>query len=268
LIDTHCHLDKAEFDRDRTAVLERARDAGVEVLLVPATGPGGWDGALELARATPGVHAGLGIHPQILPETDPRDDDRLLAELEERLRRGGAVAVGECGLDGPTAAAGAPMDRQLAVLDGQLAIARRLGLPVMLHALRAHEPLLALLEREGLPSGGVLHSFSGSAELVPPFARLGLHFAFAGPATYPRAKKPLAAARAVPRERLLLESDAPDQTPWPRHGRNEPSYLPLIAQALAAAVGLDAGDLEAVTTANARRLFRLEPAPPAGSARS
>jgi len=257
VIDTHCHLDKPGFDSDRDAVLGRARAAGVDEWLVPATGPSGWVALLELARARPGLHAGLGIHPQLLPEVDPREDDRMLGDLEAALARGGAVAVGECGLDGPSATAGAPMDRQVAVLRSQLALARRLNLPVMLHALRAHDVLLAVLEEDGLPAGGVLHSFSGSAEQVGPFARLGLYFAFAGPVTYPRARKPLGAARAVPADRLLLETDAPDQTPWPRRGRNEPSYLPLVAAAVAAARGVSAAELEAETSANARRLFRL-----------
>jgi len=257
VIDTHCHLDKSAFDLDRDAVLLRAEATGVDDWVVPATGPQGFAKLLELARSRPGLHPGLGIHPQLLPEVDSEEDDRMLADLEAALGRGGAVAVGECGLDGPSASGGAPMDRQVAVLQGQLALARRFRLPVMLHALRAHDALLDVLEREGLPAGGVLHSFSGSAEQVAPFARLGLHFAFAGPVTYPRARKPLAAARAVPADRLLLETDAPDQTPWPRRGRNEPSYLPLVAAAIAEARGVPLAVLEAETSANARRLFRL-----------
>ncbi len=103
----------------------------------------------------------------------------------------------------------------------------------------------------------MLHSFSGSAEQVGPFVRLGLHFSFAGPVTYPAARKPLAAARAVPSDRLLMETDAPDQTPRPWRGRNEPAALPLVAEALARALGASVADLDALTTANARRLFRL-----------
>jgi TatD DNase family protein len=257
MIDTHCHLDRPEFDADRDAALARARAAGVTDLVVPAIGPEGWEGLAALAAANQGVHFGLGVHPQLLPELDPRGDDRRLAELEAALSRGGAVAVGECGLDGGTAEAGAPLDRQIAVLRGHLALARRFGLPVILHALRALDPLLAVLREEPLPAGGVLHSFSGSAEQVGPFAALGLHFSFAGPVTYERARKPLQAARAVPPGRLLLETDAPDQTPRPHRGRNEPALLPLVAGALAAALGRSPAELEADTAANARALFRL-----------
>jgi TatD DNase family protein len=257
MVDTHCHLDKAEFDGDRDEVVARARAVGVGPLVVPAIGPDGWAGLAAWAGRTAGVHFGLGIHPQLLPALDPRDDDRRLADLDAALARGAAVGVGECGLDLPSVAAGAPMDRQLAVLRGHLALARRHRLPVMLHCLRAHDALLAVLREEPLAAGGVLHSYSGSAEQVPPYAALGLHFSFAGPLTYERARRPVTAARAVPRERLLLETDAPDQTPRPRRGRNEPAFLPAIAAALAAALDLGVAEVDALTTANARALFRL-----------
>jgi TatD DNase family protein len=261
VIDTHCHLDGSAFEADRDAVMERARAAGVTDVVVPAVEPGGWARLLALCAGSQGLHAALGIHPQALPGIAPADDDRHLSDLETLLNRGVAVAVGECGLDGPTAASGAPLDRQRAVLRGHLAIARRLGLPVLLHSLRAHDALREELERDGVPWGGVLHSFSGSAEQVPPFAALGLHFSFAGPVTYEAARKPLAAARAVPPDRLLVETDAPDQTPHPHRGsRNEPSYLPLVLEALAGAVGSSPADLEELTTRNARRLLRLTPA--------
>jgi TatD DNase family protein len=261
VIDTHCHLDRPEFDADRGQVLARARAAGITDVVVPAVGPEGWERLLALCREWPGLHAGLGIHPQRLPELDPRHDERHLSALEAALSRGGAVAVGECGLDGGAAAAGAPWDRQVAVLRGQLELAARFRLPVLLHALRALDPLLALLEREGLPAGGVLHSYSGSAEQVAPLARLGLHIALAGPITFPGARRPVAAARAVPADRLLLETDAPDQAPHPHRGRrNEPAHLGLVRDAVAAARGEAPGAVAARTSAAARALFRL-PAP-------
>ncbi len=261
MIDSHCHLDGPAFDADREAVLARARAAGVTDVVVPAVDPDGWERLLALCAGRPGLHVALGIHPQALPGLDPADDDRHLADLESLLGRGGAVAVGECGLDGPSAGAGAPLDRQRSVLRGHLDIARRLGLPVLLHTLRAHDAMREELERDGIPSGGVLHSFSGSAEQVPPFAALGLHFSFAGPVTYQAARKPGAAARAVGIDRLLVETDAPDQTPHPHRGaRNEPSYLPLVLEAVALAVGSSTAELDRVTTRNARRLLRLPPA--------
>ncbi len=258
MIDTHCHLDGPAFDADREAVIARARAAGVTDVIVPAIGPDGWGALPALCAAAPGVHFGLGIHPQLLPELAPEGDDRRLADLDAALARGDAVAVGVCGLDAPSVEAGAPMDRQVAVLRGHLALARTHRLPVVLHCLRAHDALLAVLSEGALPAGGVLHSWSGSADQVRAFLALGLHFAFAGPVTYARARKPLAAARAVPRDRLLLETDAPDQTPAPhRGGRNEPAYLPLIAAGMAAALGVSTTDVDAMTTVNARALFRI-----------
>ena len=256
MIDSHCHLDKPEFDADRGAVLARARAAGVTDLVVPAIGPDGWGALAVWAKATPGVHFGLGVHPQLLPELDPSGDGARLETLEAALARGGAVAVGECGLDAPSVA-GAPMERQLEVLRGHLRLARRFGLPVVLHCLRAHDPLLALLAEEPLPAGGVLHSFSGSAEQVREYLRSGLHFSFAGPVTYETARKPLAAVRAVPEDRLLLETDAPDQTPRPHRGRNEPAFVAEIAAAVARALGTTVDEVDARTTANAQALFRL-----------
>ncbi len=259
MIDTHCHLDGPAFAGDRDAVLARARAAGVTDVVVPGVAPEGWLGIVGLAAAAPGVHAALGIHPQALPELSPDDDDRHLAELDALLGRVRAVAVGECGLDGPTAAAGAPLDRQERMLAGHLAIARKHGLPVILHCLRSHDALRSLLEREGVPAaGGVLHSFSGSAEQAAPFAALGLRFSFGGPLTYERARKPVVAARAVPRELLLVETDAPDQTPRPHRGeRNEPGHLPLVVAALGEALGVGAAEAGALTADNARRLFRI-----------
>jgi TatD DNase family protein len=262
MIDTHCHLDGPAFDADRGEVLARARAAGVTDVVVPAVGPDGWAALRALSAAEPSVHFGLGIHPQLVPELDPRGDDRLLADLEAALACGGAVAVGECGLDGPSTDAGAPLDRQVALLRGQLALARRFGLPVILHVLRTHDAALAVLREEPLPHGGVLHSWSGSAEQVGPFAALGLHFSFAGPISYERARKPAAAARAVPADRLLLETDAPDQTPRPARGRNEPALLPLVAAGVAAALGATAAEVGRRTAENARALFRLRGEPP------
>jgi TatD DNase family protein len=257
VIDTHCHLASPKFDADREAVVRRARDAGVTDLVVPAVAPSDFAPIRGMAAADPGIHAAYGIHPQLLAERPASGDDALLAALEEALAAGGAVALGECGLDGPSAAAGAPMARQVRVLQAQLRLARRHGLPVLLHCLKAHDALLEVLEAERLPAGGVLHSWSGSEQQIPPFARLGLGFAFAGAITFENARRGPAAARAVPRELLLLETDAPDQTPRPHRGRCEPAHLPEVAAGLARALGVGVQEVEALTTGNGRRILRL-----------
>jgi TatD DNase family protein len=256
MIDTHCHLDSPLFDADRGEVLERARRAGVEYLIAPATGPDRWQRLCSMRG--PSIAIALGIHPQFLAELDPRGDAAAMEELDSRLSRGEAVAVGECGLDGPTAATGVPMERQREVLRAHLDLARRHRLPVVLHCLKAHDALMAVLAEAPLPAGGVLHSFSGAPEQVRKYASFGLHFSFAGPVTYQGAKKPLAAVRAVPPGRLLIETDAPDQAPRPHRGRCEPGFLPQVAEGVARALGVSADEVAAATTESARRLFRIE----------
>lgn len=255
MIDTHCHLDVPRFDADRPAMLERCWAAGVTGLVVPAIGPATWEALLEWPQRDARVQIGLGIHPQLLPALDPADDERHLALLDELLSRGKAIAVGECGLDGPSEA-GAPMERQLRVFDAHVKLARKHGLPLLVHCLRAHPHLQRYLKREAIPSRGLLmHSYSGSADLTPFYAQAGCHFSFAGPVTFPEARRPLDALRAVPVERLMAETDAPDQAPHPhRSERNEPALLPLVIEAMSRELAIDA---RAVTTANARRFFNV-----------
>jgi TatD DNase family protein len=271
VIDTHCHLDSERFEPDRDEVIARAFTAGVRGLVVPAIGPDRWERLLQWPRRTPRIQVGLGIHPQLLPELPESEDERHLEQLEAMLARGGAIAVGECGLDGPTTQAGhgipagqatppvhpAPMSRQVRVLERHLELARRFRLPVLLHCLRAHKELMALLKRVPFPEAGVvMHSYSGGADQVRFYASRGCHFSFAGPVTFEDARRPLDAARAVPADRLLLETDAPDQAPHPhRGGRSEPAYLPLICAALARARGEAVEALAERTTSNALALF-------------
>jgi TatD DNase family protein len=256
VIDTHCHLDVPRFDGDRDEVLARAWAAGVEAIVVPAIGPASWEALLAWPRRDARVQVGLGIHPQQLPELPAADDDRHLARLDELLGRGEAIAVGECGLDGPSEA-GAPMDRQLAVFKAHVALARKHRLPLLVHCYRAHPHLQRFLKAEAIPEAGLLmHSYSGSADLTPFYVKAGCHFSYAGPVSFVEARKPLDALRAIPDERLMAETDAPDQAPHPYRGqRSEPAYLPLIVDAMAAARGVAPEAMRTLTTANARRFF-------------
>ncbi len=256
MIDTHCHLDSPRFDADRAKVLERAFAAGLSGLVVPAIGPDSWDALLSLPATDRRLAVGLGIHPQLLPELPEADDAKSLERLDSLLGRGVAVAVGECGLDGGTAAR-APMDRQARVLRGQLALARKHRLPLLVHCLRAQRELLELLEAEpAFEAGLLLHSYSGGADKVRRYLRLGCSFSFAGPVTFEEAKRPQEAARAVPLDRLMAETDAPDQAPHPhRGGRCEPAHLVEVVAALARAHSLPVDELARQTTANASRFF-------------
>ena len=268
LIDTHAHVDMPRFGDagvQREAAL-RAQAANVVAVVVPGVDPATWDGMLataaRLCAEAPLVrfHTALGIHPQVLPEIDPGTDLTCCDDLTTRVLAppDGMVAIGECGLDfGPQVLAGASRARQVAVLQAHLALARRTGLPLLLHCLYAHAALLELLRATPVPPS-ILHSWSGSAELVRQFCRLGHFISFAGSITLPKARRPLESARAVPADRLLIETDSPDQTPFElRPRRNEPAFLPVVAAAVAAARGEDVAEVAGQTTRNARGLLRL-----------
>ena len=252
MIDTHCHLDVERFDADRDAVLERAWAAGVEAIVVPAIGPDAWEPLLEWPARDRRVQVGLGIHPQLVPSLPSADDDRHLARLDALLADPRAIAVGECGLD----AASGELDRQAAILRAHFALARKHGKPLLVHVLRAHPQFLRLIAEEPLPAAGLLmHSYSGSAELTPKYVKYGCHFSFAGPVSFAEARRPLDALKSVPLERLMAETDAPDQAPHPHRGsRSEPAFLPLIVEAMTRVRG---EDVREAVTANARRFFRL-----------
>lgn len=217
MLDSHCHLDDARYDADRAEVWDRAQRAGVSRVLVPGVHPRQWGRLRALARAS-GWSFALGTHPQCLPEGGGAAPDTL----------DGAVAVGECGLDGPTPT---PMAEQERVLEAHLAVAREAGLPVILHCYRAHHRMLPLLRRWA-PLRGVMHSYSGGPELVDAYVALGLHLSFAGAITWEGARRPVNALRRVPRERLLAETDGPDQCPRPHRGRSEPAYLVDVVAAM------------------------------------
>lgn len=255
MIDTHCHLDTAAFDADRDAVVARAGAAGVVGMLVPAIRPRTWPALLALCARhhAAGLRCAIGVHPQVVPELDA---DELAGDLAARIAEAaaGAVAIGECGLDGGTP----DRARQELIFRAHVRAARSLGKPLVVHVLRAHDAAPRILREERAHEvGGVMHSYSGGAGLVPVYRDLGLAFSFAGPVTYPNAKKPLAAARAIPADLLLAETDAPDQAPAAHRGqRSEPAFVGEVLAGLARARGEDPRAVAALTSANARRIFR------------
>jgi TatD DNase family protein len=181
----------------------------------------------------------------------PPDFAEVVARAVEEC---GAVAVGECGLDGGIA----DMARQEELFRAHIRAARAVKKPLVIHVLRAHDAAPRILREERADEvGGVMHSYSGGEHLVPIYRDLNLCFSFAGPVTYPNARKPVAAARAIPAELLLAETDAPDQAPAAhRGGRSEPAYVADVIAGLAAARGQAARQIAEATATNARRLFR------------
>ena len=247
MIDSHCHLDLAAFDADRDAAIGRAHAAGVTGMLVPAVRPGTWAALRELAARHASLRFAIGVHPQVVPQEALLDPDAIAAAAD------GAVAIGECGLDGGT---GEPA-KQEAMFRAHIRAARSRKLPLVIHVLRAHDLAPWILREERAHEvGGVLHSYSGGAALVPIYRDLGLAFSFAGPITFATARRPIEAALAVPDELLLVETDSPDQSPEGHRGaRNEPAHLVAVVERLAAVRRRSVTEIAALTTANASRIF-------------
>jgi TatD DNase family protein len=251
--DSHCHLDHPLLRPGLPALLSAARAAGIAALLVPGVDPDGWPGIAALNRQFPQVLPAFGVHPMHAEKLTPA----VLSELANLCPL--AVAIGEIGLD---YALDTPCrDLQQHAFRSQLRLAVQAGLPVLIHCRQAFRDLLAILaeERGGL-TGGVMHAFSGSAEVALDCVRLGLHISLAGSVTYLNAQRPLQVAARVPLERLLLETDAPDMAPEPYRGAvNLPAYLIATAHRVAELRGISPEDLARVTSGNASRLFRLRP---------
>ncbi len=259
-IDTHCHLDAAEFEPDRDAVVERALAAGVRQIVVPAVGVGNFEAVRGLALRH-GFSYALGIHPLAVGAAADADLDRLREALVAHRDDPRLVAVGEIGLD--RFIPGLEPDRLERFCSAQLKLAREFALPVILHSRRAVDEVLKLLRRIDVP-GGIAHAFSGSEQQAAVFTGLGFKLGFGGAMTFDRALRIRRLATAVPIDAIVLETDAPDIPPhWlyrtaaERAGgataRNEPAELPRIAQTLAELRGLSLPALAEVTSANARR---------------
>jgi TatD DNase family protein len=245
MIDTHCHLDVAEFDADRAAVLDRARSAGVAAIVVPAIDAAGWDGLLALCASADDLYPALGLHPVYLDRH--RDSD--LRELERAIAEHHPIAVGEIGL-GYYVAELDPAGQQ-ALFEAQLSIAKSADLPVLLHVRKAHDDVLATLKRVGL-KGGIAHAFNGSIQQAYQYLDLGFRLGFGGMLTFTRSSRLRRLAAELPGEAIVLETDAPDLTVAAHRGeRNSPEYLPDVLQALSEVRGESLDTLAVRTTANA-----------------
>jgi len=251
LVDSHCHLDAPEFDRDRDAVIARARAAGVMRQLVPAVSAASWPKLRDVCTGADGLFPAYGLHPMYLQE----HRDEHLAELDEWIKREHPCAIGECGLD--FFIDGLDPRAQQHFFDGQLELARTHALPLIVHARRSVDAVIASIKRVG-DLRGVVHSFSGSAEQARQLAQLGFMIGLGGPVTYERANRLRRLAASVPIESLLLETDSPDQPDAGIRGqRNEPARLASVLQVVADLRGETAAAIAAATSANADRLFRL-----------
>lgn len=273
-IDTHCHLDAAEFDADRAAVHAQARAAGVAHCVIPAVARANWDAVRQLAHSG-GDSYGLGIHPLCVKHAADSDLQALQAQLTAHHGDPRLVAVGEIGLDYfvPELCTSPLAERQEHFYREQLKLARQFGLPVVLHVRRSADRLLKHLRdvAGGKPWSGIAHAFNGSETQAREFVKLGFKLGFGGAVTYARALQLRHLAQKLPLDSLVLETDAPDIPPhWlyataeqrqagAPQGRNTPAELPRIATVVAQLRGMAPGELAQATTRNARQaLPRLD----------
>ena len=251
LVDSHAHLDSPKFDGDREAVIERAKEAGVELIVnvgfnretIPTT--------IALAEKYDMIYAAVGWHPQDAVDMKPDDLDWL----EELCRHPKVRAIGEIGLDYYWDTS--PRDVQERVFREQIRLARRLGKPIIIHNRDATGDVVRILrEEKAADVGGIMHSFSSSPEIARECMKMNFYISFGGPVTFKNAVQPKESLAAVPLERLLIETDCPYLTPHPFRGkRNEPAHVRLVAEAAAAIKQVTVEEIARIKAENAREIL-------------
>jgi TatD DNase family protein len=251
LIDTHCHLNHHHFDDDLPEVLARAESAQVRRMIVVGYDMPSSEQAVQLAERFEPIFAAVAVHPHDSQDYTPTAESRL----RNLARHPKVAAIGEIGLDYHYNFS--PVEAQRAAFWAQLALAKEAGLPVIIHCREAYGDALDVLEAGAAREiGGVMHCWSGTVEEAERALDLGLYLGFGGTLTFKNAEVTREAARMAPADRLLIETDAPYLAPVPYRGkRNEPAYVRLVAEELAAIRGVTREEAAAVTTENARRLF-------------
>ncbi len=269
--DSHCHFDFVEFNADRTALWQTCNARGIVHLLMPGVAPEQWQRAAQLCAQYDGLFYAAGIHPHWIEQQQwfqkdglglltGQTQEKIIALISNEVLRAtntGAshcLAVGECGLDKMIAT---PLALQQQLLGIHIDVANQFRKPLIIHCVRAHNELLALLKKSKANCGGVIHAFSGSYEVAQQYVALGFYLGIGGTITYERAQKTRAAVAKIPLEFLVLETDAPDMPLYGKQGqRNSPEYIPQVAQVLADLRGVTVHDIAGATSKNAVRLFQ------------
>ncbi len=263
MIDSHCHLDFPQFDDDREQVIARAAAAGITALLAIGIGKGPpvLDEGLRMAALEPPsgvlwpkIYTSVGVH----PHEARLANDAVLAELERLGRHPKVLAVGEIGLDFHYDHS--PRDVQQNIFIRQMDLARALGKPIIIHCREAWPECMELLRAHWRTSGlgGILHCFSGDIATAREAMDMGFLISFAGNVTFPKAAALRDAAREIPLDRLLIETDSPYLAPVPHRGkRNEPAFVAEVARQLGEIRGLPAGEIARITSANFSAFFKV-----------
>jgi len=256
LIDTHCHLDLEKHFQQFDSALAAARAAGVGKIVLPGVTQAGWGRLMDLCKQEHGLYGAPGLHPLYLSHHLLPHHLEELEKLVTGNNINGPVAIGEIGLDYYAESVDRTAQQQL--FEQQLAIATTAGLPVLLHVRKAHDQVLATLRRKHFPHGGIVHAFNGSFQQACHYIKLGFCLGIGGTITYDRAKRIRKVALQLPRESLVLETDAPD-IPLANHRgeSNHPKYLPEVLEALAALREEPVEFTASYTSANAKRILDL-----------
>jgi TatD DNase family protein len=251
--DTHAHLDLEPLCDAEAEVVRRAREAGVSRIVTIGIGPDSSERAIAIAHRHAGVYAAVGLHPH---DASSRSED-LLARLEELSRCDKVVGIGETGLD--FFRDRSPRDAQRAAFREQIRLARRRGLPVVVHDREAHDEILSILGEENAAEvGGIIHCFSGDYDMARRAIGMNFLVSIPGAITYKGSETQAEAVGKIPLEKLLIETDCPFLAPLPYRGKpNEPAYVPLVARKIAEIKGVSAEDVGRVTALNALRIFRI-----------
>lgn len=253
LFDTHAHLNDENYNEDRDEVIQRARQAGIRHIVNIGFDLASSRESIKLAESYDFIYAAVGIHPHDAAEAGPG----YLEELEKMSLHPKVAAIGEIGLDYYRDLSPRPVQRK--VFLEQMALAKKLEKPIIIHDRDAHGDMMDILRKEKLgPSGGVMHCYSGSWEMARELLAMGFYISIAGPVTFPNAAKLKDVAARVPRDRLLIETDAPYLTPAPYRGRrNEPAHIQYTAEEIARLRGMEKEDLAKMCAENGRKLFRI-----------
>ncbi|OGP73818.1 MAG: hydrolase TatD [Deltaproteobacteria bacterium RBG_16_49_23] len=254
LIDSHAHLEMPEFRKDLSEVLQRAKDSGIGYIFTVGTERKDWRRALEIAGSHPSVYAILGVHPHNAREID----EKTYPALKELCKHEKVKAYGEIGLD--FFRNHSPRDVQLKRFREQIALAKELRLPIVVHDREAHQETLEILKSEKAgENGGIIHCFSGDEEMAKACIDMGFYISIPGSITYKNAERFREIVKSLPLETLLVETDAPFLTPVPFRGkRNEPSYVRYTAEKVAEIKKVSFEKVAEVTTENALRVYRLK----------
>jgi TatD DNase family protein len=254
LIDSHAHLQDNDYQDDLEPVLKRAAEAKVELIICIGFDYPSSQKAVQLARANKNIYAAVGIHPHDASTLN----EQIIENLYNLALDPKVVAIGEIGLDYYRNLS--PQAQQKQAFTEQIKLAQEIGKPVVIHDRDAHQDVMDIIKREkaGI-NGGVMHCYSGHLPLAQELIKQNFHLSFAGPLTYKNAKKTHEVAGQISLDRILIETDCPYLTPEPNRGkRNEPAYVRFVAQKLAELRNKDYREIAAITTNNAKKVFRLE----------